>query len=91
VRTCDGEMMQIPAPAIMAAQDSADNASIGCLGDGAESRVSSEKCRDSIQSIGLTETDALALFPQREDLCVIGHTHRSNSALDSRHGDLFDS
>ena len=85
MRSCDCEVMQIPTPAVMAAQNSANYFANRCLGDSTKTGISLEKGSDPFNAIRFAEAHTFALSPQGDDLRVVANIHCSNDAFDNRH------
>ena len=72
VRGSHGQMMQVAAPAVVAAKDGADDDTVFIERDKAEAGVANQKSGDGLARIGFAQTDAFACAPQREDRVVVG-------------------
>jgi hypothetical protein len=78
MRLRDGEMMQITAPSIVAAENSADDF-MAVAHDETHSAVSREELRDALARIAFVQADALRFLPQADDLIEIIQGHGFNS------------
>jgi hypothetical protein len=63
-------MMQVPAPAVVAAQRGANDPAL-LLCDKTEARIAVEKCGDRGARVGFVQPHAFAALPQSDDFIII--------------------
>ncbi len=68
----DGEVVQVAAASVVAAEDGADDPASRITGDGAQAGVAFEKRSDGFAGVGVTQAHALRLLPQRVHGVVVG-------------------
>ena len=72
MRGNDRQMVQVAPPAVVSAEDGADDDTIGVRRDQAQAGIASQIGGDGLARIGIAETDAFARAPQREHRVVVG-------------------
>jgi len=85
MRGGDREMMQIAAPAVVAAKNRAHDFAGRRFGDYAQPGIPGEKGRHAIRRIGLTQANTFASVPKGLDPRVVGNVHGANFTVQLMH------
>jgi hypothetical protein len=65
-------VVQVAAPAVVPAEDGADDDAVFVQRDEAQAGIARQKGGDGLARIGFAQTDAFARAPQRQDSVVVG-------------------